>query len=64
MASNLITDIRQAINTGLVLGNDRSGKKLNSLPAKGNATSNVDQCPKPNLRWSFYSAPKYYSDEF
>jgi len=59
MASNLITDIRQAITQDWYSETTGSGKKLNSLPAKGNATSNVDQSPKPNLRRSFYSDPKY-----
>jgi len=59
MASNLITDIRQAITQDWYSETTGSGKKLNSLPAKGNATSIVDQSPNPNLRRSFHSDPKY-----
>jgi putative transposase len=48
MASNLITDIRQAINTGLVLGNDRFREEAEQLT--GQRQRHLKRGPKPKAK--------------
>jgi len=48
LASNLITDIRQAINTGLVLGNDQFREEAEQLT--GQRQRHLKRGPKPKAK--------------
>lgn len=48
LASKLITDIRQAINTGLVLGNDRFLEEAEQLT--GQRQRHLKRGPKPKAK--------------
>ena len=57
LGSELISEIRKAANTGLVLGNDCFKREVEQLTASGSISSNEAQSPRLNSIRSFYSDP-------